>query len=1294
MHEAWIDVGGTFTDCYVRFPDGRLIRTKLLSSGLVPISMDATSGGNQLRASELREDVAGFWVGASLCLWKPDHSDSRTARVIAFDQGRLHLDESIVDVTGDWIAELDAGLEAPVLATRRLLGTPLEQALRPLRVRLGTTRGTNALLTRRGARTALAITAPLEDLLLIGDQTRPDLFALNIERALPLAEWTIGIQERLDARGQVVLPLDASQARQELQRALDLGCESLAICLMHSYCNPQHELQLQAIAREVGFEQISCSSQLAPLIEIVPRAQTAVVDAYLSPIVRSYLERLVLQLGGTEAVQLLVMTSGGGLVEWHEYYGKDSILSGPAGGVAALRQMASPLQTSSAARSRPELIGLDMGGTSTDVCRVSNEHNLQYESTKAGVRIFSPTLPIETVAAGGGSVCWFDGVSLRVGPHSAGASPGPACYGRGGPLTITDLNVFLGRIPASQFPFPIDHAAIIARLSEITRETANVLGLHELTELASGFRRIANEQMSAAVRTVSLAQGVDPRSQILVGFGGAAGQHICEIAEILGITRIADSAEAGLLSALGMGLADRRLDATVSVYQMLGEVDWLQLEDRAAQAESQTILKYQHQGIDGHNLCVARWLELRYAKTEASLTLAWPQPHGQHKNLASEFAALHHRRYGYARPLETPLELVSARIEVTATGSRELPMNVARGSTRYEPENASPVKFSQVDTAAPAWTHYQRHNLQPAQSIQGPAIILNAGSTLVVDRGWQADMDESGLLILDHVSSANKQPASEPTLQPGGRSSQVAASAHFDPIFRDCFAQRLSAIAVQMGIVLQQTSVSVNVKQRRDYSCAVFDKQGRLLANAPHVPVHLGAMGETVRAIRADFPDPQPGDSFITNDPYRGGSHLPDVTVITPVFSDTSNGQLMFYVANRAHHADIGGVAPGSMSVAAKRLGDEGVVIPPMRLTSASGDISGELLELLRRSTYPPRNVDENLSDIGAQLAANARGVELLSEYAALATWEQLHAYSGHVLDAAEQRVRNFLKAHAGFSHLFTDHLDDGTQLQVSITSRTAGEVTIDFRGSGPTSRQNFNANRSIVTAAVIYVLRCWIADDLPLNEGVMRCVELITEPGILDPRPCIPAADSPAVAAGNVETSQRIVDVLLGALGLAAASQGTMNNLLFGNERFGFYETICGGAGATATGDGASGVHTHMTNTRLTDPEVLEARYPIRLLKFGLRTGSGGRGRYCGGEGVIRELQFLEQVELSLLTSRRGPYAPFGLAGGQAGSLGYNTLIQRDGSRASLPNCCHLTVKPGEHLEILTPGGGGFGSE
>jgi 5-oxoprolinase (ATP-hydrolysing) len=1250
--QAWIDVGGTFTDCYISAPGDGLKRCKILSSGLVPVSCGEVVSASAMRVPELAEDAVGFWEGAWLRALDATGQLLTRRKVVGFAKGVIECEEEIASLMGPLIRlEIDAELESPVLAVRRLLGCSLKQALPPLRVRLGTTRGTNALLTRRGAATALAITSPFEDLLAIGDQTRPNLFELGIRKLPQLAQRSIGIRERLNAQGKVLQPLDVEHAREQLAQAQAAGCTSLAICLMHSYLNSEHELQLQELARHMGFEHISRSSLTAPLIELVARAQTTVVDAYLSPIIRSYLSRLVEQFGGGQ-VHLQVMTSAGGLSDWQTYAGKDSILSGPAGGVVAL-------QGYSRAMNIGQLIGLDMGGTSTDVSRIGPDHQLQYESLKAGVRILTPTLPIETVASGGGSVCWFDGVALRVGPQSAGASPGPACYGRGGPLTITDLNVFLGRLPKQQFPFPLDETAIGHRLDELLTEMRGVLPIDSRETLAGGLRRLANEQMSAAVRTVSTAQGVDPRGSTLVGFGGAAGQHICEIAELLGISQVLDSTEAGLLSALGMGLADVRRDAVLPIYQVLEQTDWaacnLQCRDQVERLTQQLVSL----GIPPSQVEATVWCELRYLGTDSTLTVPW----SERAQAAELFHSEHEKRFGYARR-SREIEMVSLRLECLGRAAAPLPAETPVHGHPL-PSDLGPV--------------IKRSSIRAGQRIAGPAIVLNHGSTLSIDSGWVAECMSGGTLLLGRPSDRAKP---VPT-----------AYTAFDPVVRDCLAQRLSAIATQMGLVLQQTAVSVNVKQRRDYSCAIFDAAGRLLANAPHVPVHLGAMGQTVRAIMQAFPQIRPGDCFITNDPYRGGSHLPDVTVVTPVFEALVSAPAMF-VANRAHHADIGGITPGSMSVVATRLGQEGVVISPRYLTQGGQSQTDALRQSLANATYPPRAIAENLADLAAQQAANARGVGLLRELAGSLGWLKLATYSEHLLAAAAERVAMFLRRLPQHSLAFTDYLDDATPIQVQISFPQLGRVCIDFAGTGRVSPTNFNANPSIVTAAVMYVLRCLIADELPLNEGVLRCVELRIPEGVLNPQPSRDPANSPAVAAGNVETSQRVVDVLLGAFGVAAASQGTMNNVLFGNQRFGFYETICGGAGAIEGVAGASGVHTHMTNTRLTDPEILEARYPVRLLQFGLRTDSGGAGRWRGGDGIVREFEFLEPVELSLLTSRRGPYAPYGASGGQPGKIGCNTLIRGSGERESLSNCCHLHLQAGDRLEIQTPGGGGFGAE
>ncbi len=1272
--DAWIDVGGTFTDCFVCLPDGEKRRLKLLSSGLVPVEGEFESPRRfRLSARAQAALCDGFWRGGELNVVSEHGAVLFRSRILESDQYVLQIEDAIpsgVLQCPSLRVEIAAGLESPVLGVRMLLGVPLLEGLPPLRVRLGTTRGTNALLTRNGASTALAITTPFEDVPYIGDQTRPNLFDLRIEKPAPVASMIVGIEERLDTSGQVLVPLNESSCNASLRSALATGCRSLAICLLHSYLNPEHEIQVEQIARQVGFKHISRSSLLAPLIELVARTQTTVVDAYLSPVIREYMAALAEQFGpGLE--QLYVMTSGGGLSDWRQFAGKDSILSGPAGGAVALQGLRRAL-------SIPQVIGLDMGGTSTDVCRIGDDHGLEYESVKAGVRVLTPTLPIETVASGGGSLCWFDGVSLRVGPQSAGASPGPACYGRGGPLTITDLNVYLGRLPPHQFPFPLDLQAIEKRLQEILAVAGQVLRIADTREVAQGFRRLANEQMSAAVRMVSTAKGIDPRSASLVGFGGAAGQHICEIAELMGVTEIIDHPDAGLLSALGMGLAGLRREATIPVYSAWPVVDFNTVDEQI-----QSVVAGLHGELLSHNCSqvsieTKTFVEVRYLGTDTSLAVertVW-------ERVPAAFHLMHQQRFGYQR-LESKLELVSIRIECQSVSSHSLP-----SETTWESNGIPAITRSANDRSA--FLHIPRDEIRPGHRIPGPSIILNAGSTLVVDIGWEAECLSEGTLRLRPIQRSVSAMKS-------GRSEHQ----EFDPVTRDCVGQRLSAIANQMGLVLQQTAISVNVKQRRDFSCAVFDAGGHLLANAPHVPVHLGAMGETVRCVMAAYPRMRPGDSFVTNDPYRGGSHLPDITVVTPVFDPLGNVERpAMYVANRAHHADVGGVAPGSMSVTARCLGEEGVILPPMYLSCGGVDQMDELRGHLESSPYPPRAIEINLADLAAQQAANLRGVELLGEFAERTGWGNLERYGEGLLEVADKRVSQFLDKLDRKDRSFIDYLDDGTAIGVRVHFPSKGKVLFDFSDSGPVNQGNFNANPSIVNAAVMYVLRCLIADDLPMNEGILRAIELKIPEGILKPRPNAGENKDgnhyhyPAVAAGNVETSQRIVDVLLGAFGVAAASQGTMNNLLFGDATFGFYETICGGAGATEGCAGASGVHSHMTNTRLTDPEILESRYPVRLKQFGLRRGSGGAGRWSGGDGVIREFEFLKPVQVSLLTSRRGRFAPYGAAGGHDGKVGRNLLIARDQPReVVLPNCCQIQVQAGDRLRLETPGGGGYGA-
>ncbi len=1333
---VWVDVGGTFTDCFVQFPDGCLVSHKTLSSGRVLLRGRADPPNDCFVAEAELPDPPGFWRGAALEML--DEGGRSVGRVSLVDsRGGVLRVEGFPEGLGAWCgrASLDAGLEAPVLAVHRLLGIPVGGILPPLHVRLGSTKGTNALLTRTGSPTALAVTWPFGDLLRIGDQTRPNLFDLAARRPPPLASRSVEIVERIDAQGEVIQPLDVEDAERKLRALREEGIRSLAVCLMHSYINPSHEQQLVALARQIGFDHICASHALVPLIEIVPRAHTAVVDGYVGPVVQAYLARLFDQflMGGPlgdraesstastiadgrsrDAAPLYVMTSSGGLVHWRDYAGKDSILSGPAGGVAALHALWK------SARSlwdppRAGLIGLDMGGTSTDVSRVGDRIEVELESWKAGVPLLTPTLRIETVASGGGSICWFDGVGLRVGPQSAGAVPGPACYGQGGPLTITDLNVFLRKIPPDQFPFPLNEAAIEERLHQLQSQVEPKFGRMNLEDLAAGLRQIANEQMAGAVRTVTIAQGADPRDHALVGFGGAAGQHICEIADLLGVVDILDVPHAGLFSALGMGYAPVQLDCVLPIYTLLNQCDWSSLRVRAEGIAGDLEQQLEVRRAPGNRRAVEReWsVEMRYTGMDSTLTVPWHPI----ETIQRRFEDLYRQRYGYLPPL--------ARIEAVALRV------VCRLPSELSPPGLGGTAPPGKVIRAPV---LNRSALQTGAVLRGPAVVMNEGATLVVADSWSATRLGDGTLWLrrdqeprDAIAGLRGQGAADavgdgtetaesarragpagpaaPVPGPGGRSpvgdrardpdrdpDRDPGDGRVDPVFRACYAARLAAVATQMGTILQQTAISVNVKQRRDYSCAVFDHQGRLLANAPHVPVHLGAMGETVRSVMQAFPRVAEGDMFVTNDPYRGGSHLPDVTVVAPVLDPT--GSIAMWVANRAHHADVGGIAPGSMSFRTRTLGEEGVVIEPMHLVESGTSHFDRLRRLLESAPLPPRNVEEMMADLAAQAAANRHGIDLLREYAGNHSWSILRRYAVHLLDAAGQRVAQMILEKLQGEFRFRDYLDHGTPIAVTLVGDPRGGVTIDFTGTGDVDAGNFNANPSIVRAAVMYVLRCLIQDEFPLNEGVMQRVDLRIPPGILNPPPAEVLARSPAVAAGNVETSQRVVDVLLGAIGVAAASQGTMNNVLFGNDRFGFYETICGGAGATFQADGESGVHTHMTNTRLTDPEVLEARYPVRLRRFGLRRGSGGGGRRRGGDGVEREIEFLQPVVVGLLTSRRNPdHPPFGLAGGAAGAVGENWLLRTGGKPIRLPACCEIEVAAGDRLRILTPGGGGCGS-
>ncbi|MBN2163903.1 MAG: hydantoinase B/oxoprolinase family protein [Pontiellaceae bacterium] len=1270
--EFWIDVGGTFTDCIARAPSNELVTCKVLSSGVT--KGQGTADGNMLH-DPARSESDGFWTGYTLHLLNESGAVIHSATVRDFSSGRLYFKageppaiRAAAGPSAQCTYELTSGEESPLLAIRSILGLRIDQPIPQCSVRLGTTRGTNALLERRGARTLFVTTKGFGDVLLIGNQDRPRLFDLAIEKPSPLFERVVEVDERILADGTVEKAPDEAVLLKQLIDVKAEGIDSIAICLLHSFANPANEEVVERIARAAGFDEVSTSSRLSPLIKIVSRGDTTVMDAYLNPILRDYVRNLRRALPDS---RLKMMTSAGGLVDADYFVGKDSILSGPAGGVIGFSRVA---QRAGFERS----IGFDMGGTSTDVSRFDGTYEREFETKKAGVRIVAPMLAIETVAAGGGSLCGFDGVKLHVGPQSAGADPGPACYGRGGPLTVTDINLYLGRIIPSRFPFPLDRNAVESRLQELCAEiAASPLGKrYTSVELAEGFRQIANANMVRAIRSISVAKGYDPADYALVTFGGAGAQHACEIARALGMQRILIHPFAGILSAYGIGLADVRRFREHSVLAPCLPETLSGLESVFLEMENAARDEVRREGIAEADIAPAiRSLDMRYVGVDTTINVS------SDGDYVAKYEQLHRRLYGYIHE-GRGIEIVAARIEVIGRTPDPIEPADKPEPRTPEPSGTADVIFGGVvhETAV-----FYRESLRPGDRIHGPAIVCEPVSTVVVDPGFSAEISERGELVLTDCAS------SEPT---------VHMDAAPDPVHLEIFNSLFASIAEQMGITLQQTSISTNVKERLDFSCAIFDPAGGLVVNAPHIPVHLGAMGETVKRILADNPDMAPCDVFVTNDPYRGGSHLPDVTVITPVH-DESTGELLFFTASRAHHAEIGGIVPGSMPPFSRNLSEEGVLIRNFKLVDRGTSREEALQELLRSGPYPSRAVHDNLSDVAAQVAANNSGVQQLRQLVMRYGLRVVQAYMRHIQQAAEEKMRLVLRAMPDGEYAMTDHLDSGAVICASI--RIEGDcATVDFTGTsaplGPVtdpaidpSGCNLNANRAITTSAVLYAFRCLIDEDIPLNSGVLHPVKIMLPECLLNPPERDNAVDCAAVVGGNVETSQRVVDVLLGALKVAAASQGTMNNLTFGDETFGYYETICGGSGATHDADGADAVHTHMTNTRLTDAEVLERRYPVLVREFSIRRGSGGAGEHCGGDGLVRRLEFLRPLKVSILSERRGDYTPFGLDGGASGQRGENRLL-RAGLTKTLPGKVQLSVDAGDQLMIETPGGGGFG--
>lgn len=1299
--EFWIDVGGTFTDCLAKGPDKSIMTYKLLSSGVIKGRVGEGSSRTSIIDCERKKDPPYFFENYRLTLLRykrsrkgecePNDIDRAAGievvdsgvLVTAFDkkQGKLSLSRplSVLPEVG-MLYELSSGEEAPLTGIRWLKGLQLDEKIGDdVTVRLGTTRGTNALLEKQGAKVGFITTRGFGDILRIGYQNRPRLFTLKVQKPARLYREVVELNERIDDEGEILIPLDEEEARQKLCSLREKGIESIAVCLMNAYRNDRHEQIVTEVARAMGFKHISFSADLVPLQKIVARGETTAVDAYLTPIIGDYIRSI---RSGLPLAPLKMMTNTGGVVEAESYTGKDSILSGPAGGVVGCAKVAEEEGFSRA-------IGFDMGGTSTDVSRFHGEYEFRFEmeihdpESHGGVRLISPMLWIETVAAGGGSICWFDGQLPRVGPRSAGADPGPASYGRGGPLTVTDINLYLGRILPEYFAFPLDLQAVDDRLDEIIAEMQQRDQSYSREELAAGLARIANSTISAAIKKISIARGYDVRDYVLIPFGGAGGQHACPIARELGIKKILFHPYGSILSAYGIGMADVKKFAQQDVGRPYNQEVLDSVEDMFLRMEAELHSEILKEGVPAERIKPARrMLDLRYAGQESTLTI--PQPDDGDYKLA--FEARHRLHYGFTYE-GRGIEIHAARVEMIGETEKTEPKPIQ--VVEHKP---TPQEMSRLYTGG-LWCDaavFKRDNLHPGDRIMGPAVIIEAGSTIVVDRGWEAKVTELENIILEDVK---------------GQGEDEAASEEVDLITLELFNNAFSSIAEQMGATLQKTALSTNVKERFDFSCAIFTKEGDLVANAPHIPVHLGAMPASVKYIVSSFPQMRPGEVYITNDPFHGGTHLPDVTVVTPVF-DLEGKELLFFAASRAHHAEIGGITPGSMPPFAKNLAEEGVLIKAFRFVSDDHASEEKLMNLLSSAKFPTRSLHDNIADIHAQVAANQTGVAQLLKLVDRHDLNVVKAYMGHIQMAAENMMRrSLLKIDQG-EYRFTDYLDNGSPLTVKINIRhlkhngiTGGEAVIDFHGTGDVIEGSLNANSAIVASAVLYCLRCLIHEDIPLNAGMLKPITIILpERSFLNP----PADDDPekcaAVAGGNVETSQRIVDTIFGALHLVAASQGTMNNVSFGRAGDGkkpavtYYETIGGGAGAGPDFHGASGVHTHMTNTRLTDPEVLEARYPVRINRFAIRRGSGGNGKYHGGNGIIREIEFLEPLQVSLLTGRR-KYAPYGLIGGEPGLKGHNTL-RRAGQENSeeIAWAATFNVQKGDILIIETPGGGGFG--
>jgi 5-oxoprolinase (ATP-hydrolysing) len=1262
--QIWIDTGGTFTDCLARDPQGRLHRAKVLSTSALRGTLERALAPDALRIREEWQAGPGLVDGFALHLLGVEHP---AVRVTAYDtkHGVAYLNRPLPELPQPGTpVELRSKEEAPILAARLVTGTPSGGRLPPVRMRLATTRGTNALLERRGGAVALFITEGFGDLLRIGTQQRADLFALRVVPREPLYGDAVEVAGRLGRDGGELRPLDLDEVGRRAGALVEKGIRGAAVALMHSYRNAEHERAVAERLRAAGLAHVSVSSDLAPFLKLLPRAETAVVDAYLAPVIGDYLAGVERELHGG---RLHVMTSAGGLVGPADFRAKDSLLSGPAGGVvgAALAGRRSGFR---------RVVAFDMGGTSTDVARYDGDYEYVWEHEVGGGRILSPALAIETVAAGGGSVCTYDAGGLRVGPESAGASPGPACYGAGGPLTLTDANLLLGRISTGRFAIPVDEKPAMAAADALLKRLQGTTGEETTREaLLAGLIDLADERMADAIRSISLRRGYDPAEYVLVAFGGAGPQHACGVAERLGIATVVVPPDAGLLSALGIGHAPLERFAERQWLRPLDDGEVARAFDELGREAVEAVVG---EGADRDGVEVRRRIaSLRYAGQESSLQVEWAPGHP----LKEAFEARYRAVYGH-RPEARAVEVESLR--AVASTRTEAPEGT--GTLRLYAATAGATRKVWLRGGWRKVACYEREALTPGATLSGPALVTERHAATLVAEGWNAEVDAAGALVLMGAPAPHPGPLAEGDRWVGLEGAPAGTS---EAVRLELFVNRFRALVEEMGGMLQRTALSTNVKERLDFSCALLDADGELVVNAPHIPVHLGALGLCVRSVAEVLPM-KAGDVVVTNHPAFGGSHLPDVTVITPAFDDA--GVLLGYVASRAHHAEIGGTRPGSMPPDARTLAEEGVVIPPTYLVRRGEARWDEIRAMLTEAPHPSRAVDDNLADLAAAVAANHRGCELLSSLAREHGSATVAGYMEALQARAEQRVREALAALPRGEQKAEERLDDGAVLRVCFEVR-GGRAWVDFEGTSAVHPGNLNATPAIVRSVVLYVLRLLVREPLPLNEGLLRAVEVRIPDGMLSPDWPDDPEECPAVVGGNTEVSQRLVDTLLKALGLAACSQGTMNNVLWGTERFGYYETVCGGTGAGPGWEGASAVHSHMTNTRITDPEVVEHRYPVRVERFAVREGSGGAGRWRGGDGAVRETVFLEPMSLSVLTQHRVE-GPYGLHGGQSGAPGRQRVVRAGGETVELGSVDGCEVGPGDRLILETPGGGGWG--